>query len=156
MLILGINWYSNSVFISTSTGRYTCVMEERDDGFYFKFKNKWHRVLDYSPENLRAEILSHKQGVYPDRNSISQGEFERICKQVLSEYPEIIRYSFEYPGILHVSYPSHSGRSVNGAMLNYGSKGYITYVGWEYSTGSNKGYFIGKEISKRIHSAMYD
>ena len=156
MLILGINWACNWVQITTGTGTYTCPMVERDDDFYFKFKNQWHPVSEYANDRLDAEIKSHKQGVYQTRDSISQMEFEEICEQVLSSHPNIIRYWFETPGIVHVSYPSHSGKSRNGATLYFGEKGYITYTGWKYNAGSNEGIFIGEEISRRIHSALYD
>ena len=156
MLILGINWATSLVQIATGTGRYTCPMVERDDGFYFKFKNQWHPVSDYADERFDAEIKSHKQGVYQRRESISQAEFEEICEQVLSKRSNIIRYWFQEPGIVHISYPSHSGKSRNGAVLYFGESGYITYKGWKYDAGSNEGIFIGEEISRKIHSALYD
>ena len=44
MLVSGINWSCNWVQVITITGTYTCPMEERDDDFYFRFKNQWHPV----------------------------------------------------------------------------------------------------------------
>ena len=132
MLVLGINWECNWVQITTETGTYTCPMEERDDDFYFKFKNGWHSVSKYAIERLDPEIKTHKRGVYQRRESISQNEFEVICEQVLSARPNIISYWFEIPGIVHVTYPSHSGKSENGATLYFGESGYITYQGWKY------------------------
>lgn len=156
MLILGINWNLGWVQITSGGRTYTCDMVERDDDFYFKFKNQWHPVSQYASERLDAEIKTHKQGVYQKRNCISQAEFETICEQVLSRHSNITRYRFEEPGILHVSYPSHSGRSTNGSTLYFGNSGYITYTGWTCQAGSNEGLFIGEEISRKIQSALYD
>ena len=44
MLVSGINWSCNWVQVITITGTYTCPIEERDDDFYFRFKNQWHPV----------------------------------------------------------------------------------------------------------------
>ena len=156
MLILGIFWPGSWVQITTGTGKYTCPMEERDADFYFHFKGQWHSVSEYAPEHLRAEILSHKQGRYERRQSISQAEFESICHEVLSNHSNIIDCWFEEPGIVHVVYPSHSGKTKNGATLYFGEQGYITYKGWKHSAGSNEGIFIGEEISRRIQCALYE
>ncbi len=156
MLIARINWLTNNVQVITNTGTYTCPMEERDDDFYFKFKKQWHSVSEYANDRLDAEIKSHKQGVFQKRDAISQSEFESICREVLSNYSNILDYRFDKPGIIHISYPSHSGRSRNGATLYFGESGYITYKGWQYDSDNNKGIFIGEEISDRIHSALYD
>lgn len=50
MLIMVINHVANWVQITTGGGRYTCPMEERDRELYFKFKNEWHKVDDYTSE----------------------------------------------------------------------------------------------------------
>lgn len=76
MRIISISWINDKVLVSTDTGTYSCPMEERDDDFYFKFKNKWHPVSEYADERLDAEIKSQKQGVYEKKDSISQDEFE--------------------------------------------------------------------------------
>ena len=131
-------------------------MEERDDDFYFRFKNQWHPVSQYASEDLEAEIKSHRRGLSQQRESISQAEFEMICEEVISKHPNISRYWFEVPGIVHVSYPSHSGKSTNGATLYFGEKGYITHLNWMHRAGSNEGIFIGEEIARKIHSAMFD
>ena len=160
MLISVITWPIKSadgwVQIITENGKYTCPMVEREDDFYFKFKNKWHSVMEYSPEYMKAEILSHKQGVSKKRQSISQEEFEQICNHVLSKHTDIIGYSFGGNGIIRIAYPSHSGKTRNGATLYFGEKGYITYEGWQYTAGSNKGIIIGREIAKLIHAALYE
>lgn len=156
MLIVGINWILSWVQITTGTGTYTCPMKEEADDFYFRFKGQWHSVSEYAPERLRAEILSHKQGKYEQRQSISQAEFEDICREVLSSHPNILDCWFEEPGIVHVAYPSHSGKTRNGATLYFGEKGYITYAGWKHNAGSNEGIFIGEEISRKIPCALYE
>gem|GEM_PF-1278891 len=156
MLIVGINWILSWVQITTGTGTYTCPMKEEADDFYFRFKGQWHSVSEYAPERLRAEILSHKQGKYEQRQSISQAEFEDICREVLSSHPNILDCWFEEPGIVHVAYPSHSGKTRNGATLYFGEKGYITYAGWKHNAGSNEGIFIGEEISRKIQCALYE
>lgn len=50
MTVLGINHICNWVQISNGWGRYTCPTEERDGELYFKFKNEWHKVEDYTSE----------------------------------------------------------------------------------------------------------
>lgn len=53
MLVLGINYACNWVQITTGWGKYTCPMEERNGELYFIFKNEWHKVTDYSSEDLK-------------------------------------------------------------------------------------------------------
>lgn len=48
MIVLGINHVCNWVQITTGGGTYTCPTEERDGELYFKFKNEWHKVEDYT------------------------------------------------------------------------------------------------------------
>ena len=122
--------------------------------FYFQFKNTWHRVTDYINEDLRAEVLSHKCGLFPRRQSITQAEFENICINVLSHQPDV-KYTFE-EGTIHLTYPSHTGRSSNGSTLYFGQKGYITHIDRQYAVGSNYGTQIGEEIAKRIEAKMYE
>lgn len=50
MTVLTINNVLNWVQISNGWGRYTCPMEERDGDLYFKFKNEWYKVEDYTSE----------------------------------------------------------------------------------------------------------
>ncbi len=156
MIVIGINWFGNWAQVITDTGTYTCPIKEGEDDFYFRFKGAWHSVSRYGTDEVRAQALSHRQGVSPARPGISQEEFEEICETVISRHPDIIRHSFEEPGILHVTYPSHSGKSPNGAILYFGDKGYITNDGWSCMAGSNKGRFIGDEISRLIQIALYD
>jgi len=150
MIVIGIDWSYNWVLIISGSRMYNCKMEERDDDFYFRFKNKWHPVSTYAKEDLDAEIKSHKTGMNQKRDSISQAEFESICKEVLSETSDIIEYWFKEPGIVTVVYPSHSRKSRNGATLYFGESGIITYRNWSYSAGSNKGIFIGEKISRKF------
>ena len=156
MYVINISWLGNSVSVFNGNRTYSCPMEEREDDFYFKFKNQWHPVSKYADERLDAEIKSHKHGCYKRREFISQAEFESICRHVLSQYSGITDYSFEEPGVLHVQYPSHSGRSINGASLYFGVNGYITYTGWQYRSDNNKGRIIGENICRMIQSALYD
>lgn len=50
MTVLCINYVLNWVQIYSGRGRYTCPMQDRDGELYFKFKNKWHKVKDYTSE----------------------------------------------------------------------------------------------------------
>ena len=51
MTVLGINYILNWVQISTGWGgRYTCPTEKKDGDLYFKFKNEWHKVEEYTSE----------------------------------------------------------------------------------------------------------
>jgi hypothetical protein len=50
MLVLNINKNLNWIQIYDGRGRYTCITEERDGELYFKFKNEWHKVKDYTSE----------------------------------------------------------------------------------------------------------
>lgn len=156
MLILGINWDGGFLLITTGYGQYNCPIQERDDDYYFKFKGQWHKVSEYAPAEMQAEIKRHRTGLLPKRQSISQSEFEAICWQVLAKHPSVTDAKFLGTGTLEVIYPSHSGKTRNGATLYFGEKGYITHEGWQYRAGSNEGIFIGEEISKRIQNALYD
>lgn len=51
MLILGINKILKWVQITTGSGTYTCPIKEINGVLFFKFKNVWHKVLDYMPKN---------------------------------------------------------------------------------------------------------
>ena len=72
MFVIDINWRFSTVRVMSGSRTYTCPMEERDDDFYFRFKNQWHPVSQYANSDLDAEIKSHKQGVYQKRDSICQ------------------------------------------------------------------------------------
>lgn len=160
MLLSTIVWPTETsggwVQIITVNGTYTCPMVEKEDDFYFKFKNQWHSFMEYCRDDMKAEILSHKQGVFQKRQSISQSEFESICKKVLSKHSDIKKVEFVGLGKARIYYPSHSGKKMNGATFYFGEKGYITHVGWQYNAGSNKGFFIGEEIAKMIHLALFE
>lgn len=144
MIVIKINWHGGWAQVITDSGTRSCDLKEEDDGYYFKYKNAWHSVNRYATDEVKADVLSHMRGLRP-RREISQRQFERICEDVLRGYPDIIEHWFEEPGVLHVVYPSHSGKSPNGAELYFGEKGYITYEGWSCRAGSNEGRFIGRE-----------
>ena len=48
MLVLGVNKILHWVQITTGWGQYTCPTKEINGELFFKFKNKWHRVVDLS------------------------------------------------------------------------------------------------------------
>lgn len=50
MLVMNMNKDLNWIQITTGWGSYTCITEERDGELYFKFKNEWHKVEDYTSE----------------------------------------------------------------------------------------------------------
>jgi len=50
MPILGINKVLNWLQITTGTGTYTCPTKEINGELFFKFKNAWHKVIDYLPK----------------------------------------------------------------------------------------------------------
>ena len=154
MIVIGINWSLNWVQVITDSGTRNCPIEEQDGDFYFRFKNNWYSVSQYGTDEVKAQVLSHRQGL-SRRQGISQHEFESICKEVLSRHSHIIDFWFEDPGVLHVVYPSHSGKNRNGSVLYFGDNGYITYEGWSCRAGSNEGRFIGDEISRKIQIALY-
>ena len=50
MLVLCINYACDWVQITNMVRRHTCPMKEIDGELYFRFKNQWHRVRDYTSE----------------------------------------------------------------------------------------------------------
>ena len=94
--------------------------------------------------------------IIPTRDYIGQREFEDICREVVAEYPDVRRLSFA-PMEFHFSFPSHSGKSLNGGGLYFDDDGYITGKNWKYSDayGTNLPRIIGKRISNKIKSALY-
>ena len=48
MLVLGVNEMLGWAQILSNGRRYTCVIKEIDGELFFKFKNQWHRVSDYT------------------------------------------------------------------------------------------------------------
>lgn len=50
MQIFCINYVLSWVQIHNGWGTYTCPMEKRCGELYFKFKNEWHKVADYTTE----------------------------------------------------------------------------------------------------------
>lgn len=50
MLVLCINYACDWVQITNMGRRYTCPIKEIDGELYFRFKNQWHRVRDYTSE----------------------------------------------------------------------------------------------------------
>lgn len=51
MLVLCINYACNWVQITNVGRRYTCPMKEISGELYFRFKNQWHQVRDYTSES---------------------------------------------------------------------------------------------------------
>ena len=60
MLVLGINKVLNWCQITTGGGTYTCPIKEIDGQLLFRFKRKWHPVIEYVSEN--AEELVREDG----------------------------------------------------------------------------------------------
>ena len=65
---------------------------------YFKFKGQWHKVREYAPVEMQAEIKRHRTGLFPKRQSFTQSEFETICRQVPVKHPSVIDARFTGTG----------------------------------------------------------
>ena len=50
MMVLCINHIGEWVQIISNGRRYTCPMKEIDGELFFIFKNKWHKVIDFTSE----------------------------------------------------------------------------------------------------------
>lgn len=50
MTVLGINRILKWVQIASGGRRYTCRTKEINGELFFKFKNEWHKVLDFVSE----------------------------------------------------------------------------------------------------------
>ncbi len=48
MQVLGINHILKWVQIFSSGRRYTCPTKDINGELFFKFKNEWHKVIDYT------------------------------------------------------------------------------------------------------------
>ena len=48
MMVLGINHVLKSVQIISGGRRYTCPTKEINGELLFKFKNEWHKVIDFT------------------------------------------------------------------------------------------------------------
>lgn len=57
MLVLSINRILKWVQITTGWGKYTCPIKEINGELFFKFKNEWHKVMDFTSE-LTTELVS--------------------------------------------------------------------------------------------------
>lgn len=57
MLVLGINRILKWVQITTGWGKYTCPTKEINGELFFKFKNEWHKVMDFTSE-FTTELVS--------------------------------------------------------------------------------------------------
>lgn len=57
MLVMHINRILKLVQITTGWGKYTCPTKEIKGELLFKFKNKWHKVIDFTSE-LTTELIS--------------------------------------------------------------------------------------------------
>lgn len=56
MLILGINRILEWVQITTNGRRYTCPMKEINGELFFRFKNQWHKVIDYVSDHTNELV----------------------------------------------------------------------------------------------------
>lgn len=50
MLVLGINKILNHCQITSGGRTYTCATKIIGDVLCFKFKNQWHKIVDYASE----------------------------------------------------------------------------------------------------------
>lgn len=50
MMVLGINYILKSVQIIAGGRRYTCPMKESGGELYSRFRNEWHKVMDFVSE----------------------------------------------------------------------------------------------------------
>lgn len=54
-VIMSMSYATNCLIVqggySSAFRSYTCPMEERSDGYYFRFRNEWHKVSDYVDSN---------------------------------------------------------------------------------------------------------
>jgi hypothetical protein len=57
MLVLGINRILKWVQITTGWGTYTCPIKEINGELFFKFRNDWHKVIDFTSD-LTTELIS--------------------------------------------------------------------------------------------------
>ena len=57
MLILGINRILNWVQITTGGRKFTCPTKEINGELFFRFKNNWHKVMEFTSE-LTTELIS--------------------------------------------------------------------------------------------------
>lgn len=101
--------------------------------------------------------LPHRQfytDIKPIRSHISQDEFEKICADVIAQYQTIKKHYCE-SGILHIYYPSNSGKSQNGATLNFNDRGFITGQLMSNSGDRNIAVIVAERITNKIISARY-
>ena len=66
MLVLGVNSILKWVQITTGGRRYTCPTKEINGELYFHFKNKWHRVKDYT-SSYTDELVQENGKVFSRR-----------------------------------------------------------------------------------------
>jgi len=57
MHIISIHRSLKTVWVYDNGRRYTCIYSERDGELYFFYKNKWHKVSDYTDANTRDSKL---------------------------------------------------------------------------------------------------
>ena len=94
--------------------------------------------------------------IVPVRDFISQKEFERICLDVIEEYPQVKVRFFEY-AVFHFSFPSNSGKSINSGYVSFDDGGRITgrrgcFYG-DYGATLPQG--IAERVRRKIRSALY-
>ncbi|HBC32476.1 MAG TPA: hypothetical protein DC024_14675 [Clostridiales bacterium] len=66
MLVLSINRILKWVQITTGWGKYTCPIKEINGELFFKFKNEWHKVMDFTSE-LTTELFQKEIKLFPKR-----------------------------------------------------------------------------------------
>ena len=59
MLVLGISHILKHVQIHTGRGTYTCPTKEINGELFFKFKNEWHKVIDYVNEYTHEHTIKN-------------------------------------------------------------------------------------------------
>lgn len=57
MLVLGINRILKWVQITNRWGTYTCPTKEINGELFFKFKNEWQKVINFTSD-LTTELIS--------------------------------------------------------------------------------------------------
>ena len=93
--------------------------------------------------------------IKPIRIHVSQKEFELICSDVVSYYNDVSIRSCDQ-GVLKISFPSNTGRSINGATIDFNDGGFITGKITNISADRNLAESIAKRVQNKISSARYE
>lgn len=76
MRVLGVNRILNWLQIVDSK-IYTCPTKEVDGELLFRYKNKWHRAIDYSYEKPTNSILKMEKH-YREYSKVSHSNASRL------------------------------------------------------------------------------